>query len=65
MSATKVQTENKVRISYACPKCGGELSRINKRSLDKLINLIASVRRFKCYGCLWEGNRFISENNQA
>ena len=61
MSTAKI--ESKVKISYACPKCGGDLSRINRRSVDKLINILVSVRRFKCYGCLWEGNRHSSENN--
>lgn len=60
MSTAKVPA--KIKVANACPRCGNEMERISKRAIDKIINILVPVRRFKCYGCLWEGNRMSSEN---
>ena len=40
-----------------CPKCGGEVSRIHRRPLDRLRSLVSPVHRYRCYDlrCRWEG----------
>ena len=43
------------RSAYTCPQCGQDLTRTNKKLIDKVINYVVPIRRFKCYGCFWEG----------
>lgn len=47
--------KSKPKVVYTCPKCGRDLERMNRNKVDKIIGLFFSVRRFKCYGCFWEG----------
>jgi len=41
-----------------CPRCNGELIRVRRRLIDKLLSIVIPVRRFRCVdaGCIWEGN---------
>lgn len=42
-----------------CPKCGGQLSRVKRRLLDRLTGWMTGiVRRYRCDhpDCAWEGN---------
>jgi hypothetical protein len=42
-----------------CPRCGGELHRVHRTRLDRALNLLVPVRRFRCRNreCRWEGLR--------
>jgi hypothetical protein len=42
-----------------CPRCGGEVHRVHRHSLDRLINGFVPVRRYRCWNkeCSWEGLR--------
>jgi hypothetical protein len=42
-----------------CPHCGGELHRIHRRGLDRLVSLYVPVRRYQCRNrdCHWQGLR--------
>ncbi len=41
-----------------CPRCGGSVYRVQRRSFDHLINVFMPVYRYHCasLGCDWEGN---------
>jgi hypothetical protein len=41
-----------------CPICGATTIRSRRRSVDRLLSAVISVRRFRCseLGCGWEGN---------
>ena len=41
-----------------CPRCDGDLIRIRRRPIDRLLSLFVSLRRFQCTnpGCNWNGN---------
>ena len=41
-----------------CPKCGGELSRVSRRLIDRLQSLLRPVHRYRCrnFSCQWVGN---------
>jgi hypothetical protein len=43
-----------------CPTCGSELSRIHRRVSDRVVNLFAPVRRYRCRNrdCYWQGRRY-------
>lgn len=45
--------------SQECPRCGGELHRIHRHGLDRLLSLYIPVRRYQCkeHGCHWQGLR--------
>ena len=32
----------------ACPECGGELFRVDRRFIDRLLSLFIPVQRFRC-----------------
>ncbi len=42
----------------ACPKCGGDLSRIPRRIVDRLLSVFRPVQRYRCrnFACQWIGN---------
>lgn len=42
-----------------CPKCDGNLYRIHRTGIDRLINVYVPVRRYRCRadGCGWSGLR--------
>lgn len=42
-----------------CPRCGGELTRIHRRWLDRMLNLFVPLRRYRCKNneCTWQGLR--------
>lgn len=45
-------------MDVQCPRCGGRLSRIHRRRIDRLLNLVRPLKRYRCetYGCQWAGN---------
>ena len=40
-----------------CPRCGGDLRRVPRRSMDRLISILVQVRRYECRSpnCQWQG----------
>ncbi len=42
----------------ACPTCGGDLSRIPRRIVDRLLSVLRPVQRYRCrnFACQWVGN---------
>ena len=59
---TKSQVEQPSRYSslrkHACPTCRGDLFRIPRRSIERVMSLFVPVQRFRChfFSCHWEGN---------
>ena len=43
---------------YDCPECGGPMSRIPRRLIDRVLSLVRPVQRYRCrnFACQWEGN---------
>ncbi|MBP6852544.1 MAG: hypothetical protein KA164_13135 [Rhodoferax sp.] len=43
---------------YNCPECGGPMSRIPRRMIDRLISIVRPVQRYRCrnFACQWAGN---------
>jgi len=43
-----------------CPECGGSLHRVHRHGLDRLVNLLVPVRRYRCDNreCRWVGLRY-------
>ncbi|TAK90883.1 MAG: hypothetical protein EPO06_06045 [Burkholderiaceae bacterium] len=41
-----------------CPLCGGDLLRVPRRPLDRLVSVVRPVGRYRCMAmqCQWEGN---------
>ncbi len=41
-----------------CPRCGGSLYRVQRRPIDRFINIFLPLYRYHCgsLGCDWEGN---------
>lgn len=58
MSVTKIQAA-KIKAIHSCPKCGEDLTRIGKYKIDKMVDLIVPVGRFKCYRCLRDYMRIL------
>jgi len=46
-------------MTRLCPHCGGELHRIHRHRLDRLLDLLVPVARYRCKNpeCRWEGLR--------
>ena len=42
-----------------CPKCGADLDRIRRTSIDRLVSVFYEVHRYKCHSsrCDWSGLR--------
>ncbi len=42
-----------------CPRCGGDLHRIHRRRLDRVLDLLVPVARYRCKNseCRWSGLR--------
>lgn len=42
----------------ACPRCNSSVVRIHRRFVDRLVNMVYPVRRYRCQSfiCRWEGN---------
>ncbi|HZQ61156.1 MAG TPA: hypothetical protein VFC24_07400 [Casimicrobiaceae bacterium] len=38
-----------------CPKCGGQLLRVRRHRLDRVISTFYPVHRFHCLKCHWAG----------
>lgn len=38
-----------------CPNCGGDLMRIRRYPIDRLLSLVIPLRRLRCAECMWEG----------
>ncbi len=49
-----------------CPECAGELHRIHRHGLDRLISIFVPVRRYRCAskGCSWSGLRVQTSSGQ-
>jgi hypothetical protein len=45
-------------MARTCPRCGGPVFRIRRRSIDRLLSLIRPVQRYQCSAleCEWQGN---------
>ena len=45
-------------FAKVCPHCGGNLTRIHRRPVDRLLSVFVPARRFRCvnFRCIWEGN---------
>ena len=41
-----------------CPRCGHDLIRVRRRSIDRLLSLAVPVHRYQCLSmvCGWTGN---------
>ena len=41
-----------------CPRCAGNLIRIRRRTIDRLLSVVMPVHRYECphYCCGWKGN---------
>ena len=41
-----------------CPRCGGEVVRISRRLIDRVVSLVRPVQRYRCTAsqCQWAGN---------
>jgi len=46
-------------VDTHCPRCGGELQRVHRNSIDRAISIFVSVRRYRCTNrdCGWSGRR--------
>ena len=55
------------RATHLCPKCGGGLFRIPRRSLDRLVSAFVPMLRFRChfFSCHWEGNLRLTRREAA
>jgi len=45
-------------VPVLCPVCGSSVRRVPRRLLDRVVNLLWEVKRFRCANamCGWEGN---------
>jgi hypothetical protein len=43
---------------HPCPRCAGNLLRIRRRVIDRLLSLFVPMHRYECLHsfCLWKGN---------
>ena len=41
-----------------CPRCGGQLRRIPRRVIDRLVSIVIPLHRYECValGCYWQGS---------
>jgi len=46
-----------IGVSVPCPHCGSATRRIPRTPLDRMVNLLFNVKRFRCTNatCRWEG----------
>jgi len=44
-------------VDAHCPRCGGGLQRVHRHSIDRVISIFVSVRRYRCTNrdCGWSG----------
>lgn len=53
---------NKLSSIESCPKCGNEMDGLLKDKRDSFIRFLSfklfMVKRYLCYGCLWELRKF-------
>lgn len=51
------------QLAILCPKCGNEMDRVNRTSIDKLPTVfsfgVVKVKRYLCVGCLWEKRKLL------
>ncbi len=42
---------------HVCPSCGGPVEQVHRRPLDRLVNAVYPVHRYRCPSpdCRWEG----------
>lgn len=50
-----------------CPRCGSELSRIHRRSSDRVLGIFVPLRRYRCKNseCGWQGRRVYRSNHST
>jgi ribosomal protein S27AE len=39
------------RMARTCPRCSGNLFRVRRRLIDRVLHLLRPVRRYKCEDC--------------
>lgn len=53
-------SENHPEQKYVCPHCQGPIDRVRRHLIDRLVSLIAPIRRYRCRAkgrdCDWEGS---------
>jgi hypothetical protein len=47
-----------VHCKATCPRCNSAVGRIHRRFIDRLVNLVYPIQRYRCQSfiCRWEGN---------
>jgi predicted RNA-binding Zn-ribbon protein involved in translation (DUF1610 family) len=48
-----------------CPRCGSDLHRIHRRTVDRALNLFVPVRRYQCknHDCGWRGLKVTEQHH--
>jgi C4-type Zn-finger protein len=58
-----LDTEKDEQLTMFCPKCGNEMDRVNRTSIDKLPTVfsfgVVKVKRYLCVACLWEKRKLL------
>jgi len=54
-------------VGTHCPRCGGELQRVHRNSIDRAISILVSVRRYRCTNrdCGWSGRRVSTSSSRG
>jgi hypothetical protein len=51
------------QLTIFCTKCGNEMDRVNRTSIDKLPTVFSfgavRVKRYLCIACLWEKRKLL------
>ncbi len=52
-------THSKSLTQISCPRCDGEIHRVHRHPTDRVVNVFAPVRRYRCWNkdCGWSGLR--------
>ena len=55
---TQEASDAPIASEHLCPRCAGNLIRIRRRVIDRLLSLFVPVRRYECPNsfCGWKGN---------
>ena len=53
---------------HSCPNCGKKIKRSKRRRNDKILKKVSlgilPVKRFRCYGCYWDGVGFRNDKKE-
>jgi hypothetical protein len=54
-------------VATHCPHCGGELQRVHRHSIDRVISVFVPVRRYRCTNreCNWSGRRVYAGSSRG